>query len=152
MKPDEQPGIRFAGVDLVSLDFAVKGPLPEKIPAGPSFVFEAQLSEDSKILDVFLTTDLFGNVEDEEKPPVHLSFILHGRFLATEKPSMSLEEFAKHQAPAHLVPYVRELIASLTTRSVLPTFNLGPVNVVALIETGKATFEVSQVRKTAQEV
>ncbi len=152
MKPDEQPGIKFAGVDLLRLSFAVKGPLPEKIPLGPTFALEAHLSDDNRTLDLLLTIDLFGSVEEEEKPPVDLNFALHGRFTATEESSMSLEEFAKHQAPAHLIPYVRELIASVTTRSILPTLNLGPINVVALVKSGEASFEVTARRKDSQEV
>jgi len=65
---------------------------------------------------------------------------------------MSLSEFAENQAPAHLVPYVRELISNITARSCLPLLNIGPINVAALVKSGSARFEFSSPNKPSQEV
>jgi preprotein translocase subunit SecB len=56
------------------------------------------------------------------------------------------------QAPAHIIPYVRELIVDITTRSVLPTLNLGPINVVGMIKEGAAEFIIHEEKKDAREV
>jgi preprotein translocase subunit SecB len=147
----KQPAIRFSNVDLITLNFSVKGPLPEKITSGISFHVEGHVSDDSRMLDIFVEVDLFGKVPPESRPPIELNFILHGRFTKASEDGMPLDEFAKHHAPAHLVPYARELISNITSRSILPTFNLGPINVIAMIENGDASFELNSVEKKSVE-
>lgn len=153
MNENKHPGIRFTGVDLLKLEFGITGGFSgDSIAVAPSFSIEARVPEDKKTLDLFLAVDLFGNVAEEKRPPIQLSLVLHGHFEATETPYMALDEFAKHQAPAHLFPYLRELVANITSRSPLPTLNLGPVNVVALIERGDASFEYHLKEKDVQQV
>jgi preprotein translocase subunit SecB len=152
MEPDKQPGIRFEGVDLVSLSFAVEAVPRTPISYGISFGCNALLSEDKKALDVFLTTDLFGRLPENERPPIKFVCVVHGRFVAGEAQIMALQEFARHHAPGHLYPYVREIIASITSRSSLPTLNIGPINVIALIDSGEASFELDQKPKPTQDL
>lgn len=134
MDVKRQPGIRFTGVDLRSLEFRIHGQEVDKLTFGPSFEVESILSEDKKSLEVILTTDLFGRLDPGSKPPIDFRFVLHAHFESGSEPNLPLEEFAGKQAPAHLMPYVRELVSNITSRSALPTLNLGPVNIVALIE------------------
>jgi len=152
MDSSKQPGIKFTGVHLLSLEFKIKGKPESMIPTGLTFETKAELSEDGKALDLYMITDLFGDIEEPEKPPIDFNFVLHAGFEAAEQENLSLAEFARRQAPAHLIPYVRELIANITTRSVLPTLNLGPINVISMIESGQATFELQQRPKDTQEI
>jgi len=147
-----QPGIKFIGVDLIYLQFAIRGQLPKEIPTGIGFSVRRRLSEDEKDLDILLETDVFGDVKDEDRPPIDLKFALRGRYTADENTNMSMEEFAKHNAPAHLIPYAREVIANTTSRSLLPTLNLGPINVIDMIENGTAEFIIEKKPKEQEGV
>ena len=151
MDTDSRPGIKFLGVDLLELHFAIRGEVPERIPWGLSLKVTSEVSEDSKSLEVFLSADLFGAIKEEERPPITCAFTLRGRFEATEQMAMTMQDFAKHNAPANLVPYARELIANVTSRSTLPTLNLGPVNVIAMIDEGIAEFVLHEASKPSQE-
>ena len=152
MDTGSQPGIKFLGVDLLDLRFAIEGEIPETIPCGLRLKVASELSEDSKILDILVNTDLFGALEEEDRPPITFEFTLHGRFEATEQTSITMQDFAGHNAPANLVPYARELIANITSRSILPTLNLGPVNVIAMIDKGIAEFVIHEAPKPSQEI
>ncbi|MGI9255374.1 MAG: protein-export chaperone SecB [Salinispira sp.] len=46
----------------------------------------------------------------------------------SEPPNVSLPDFAKIHAPAHIFPYLRELISSTTARAGLPIVMLPPTN------------------------
>ena len=152
MEPNENPGIRFAGVKLRRLNFAVRGDVPKELPAGLSFEIDAQLSEDKTELMLLLDVDVFGAVPKDKRPDIDLNLRLVGKFEKTGEGGMSLEEFAKHNGPAHLVPFARELIANITMRSPLPILNIGPINVIALVERGIAKFAIHQDKKAEQQV
>jgi len=155
MSSERQPGIRFTGVHLLRIVFAIRGGPREDVGElhyGPSFKVSRKISEDKRRLDLFLETDLFGGVPEEQKPPIEFNFVLHGQFEVAGEEHLSLEEFAEHQGPAHLFPYAREIIANITSRSPLPTLNLGPINVVALIERGDVDFQMGFEDKGAKTV
>ena len=151
MDTEEQPGIRFLGTHLKGLDFLVSGSAPKPIRTALRLSIARDLSLDKSSLQVRIDGDLFGNLSPEERPPIVFTFSIVGRFAVTEHPNLSLDEFATDQAPAHLVPYIRELISNVTARSPLPTLNIGPVNVKALVESGKASFEFTESAKDEQQ-
>ena len=146
MKPEESPGIAFLGVKLLRLDFHFRGKPPEKIPASLTFAIKADIIQGKRLL-LHVDVDAFGGVPEDERPDIDLSFTLAGVFEKTTDEGMPLSEFAEYMAPAHLVPYVRELIANITTRSPLPTLNIGPINVRALVERGESTFSLQEEKK-----
>jgi preprotein translocase subunit SecB len=137
-----QPGIRFRGVHLLDLHFEIHGPLPQRLPTGIRFDVAARILRETKTLEVVLKVDLFGGLRKDEMPPMEFRFALVGRFAEAETPNMDLGEFARRHAAAFLVPYARELIANITARSPLPTLNIGPINVLALVEQGQATLVI----------
>lgn len=51
----------------------------------------------------------------------------------TKNPNMDLSMFINNQAPAHMFPYVREFITSLSVRSGIPPIILPPVNMASLL-------------------
>lgn len=152
MDPARQPGIRFVDVELIGLRFAVKGEFRTPINTGLNFDIKRFVSEDKKALDVFLTVDLFRNLKMEERPPIDFAFTLAGHFVVGDNPNMSLDEFGKDHAPAHMFPFIRELISNITARSPLPTLNIGPINVAALVDSGQAEFEFSSPPKHSEQV
>lgn len=152
MDNKRQPGILFKGVQLLGLTFKVRDEVPKQIPLGPKFSIEARFSEDETKLDLVLSVDMFGNVAKEERPNIALAFTLVGGFERVEEGNVSLREFAEYNAPAYLVPYVRELLANITARSPLPLVNIGPINVIALAKEGKAKIITGQSKKRSQQV
>lgn len=138
MDQEKQPGIRFLGVYLWELDFAITGPPAKRLQLAPDFDAEIEISEDGTTLDLIVSVDLF-----PEESPVRFRLKISGQFEVGEEPNMPLEEFARNHALAHLFPYIRELVSSTTSRSPLPTLNLGPVNLVALLKDKEAQLEIT---------
>lgn len=52
-------------------------------------------------------------------------------------PNMDIDEFMKSHAPAHMFPYLREFLSSLSVRAGLPTIILPPINILALTDASK---------------
>ena len=151
MDAHKQPGIKFLGTDLVSINFALRGALDPRIRYGIKFQTQCIISDDKKHLDIMLATDLFGDLPSDNKPPIDFKFVHHARFEVVGNESMPLDEFAKFHAAANLMPYVRELVTNITSRSVLPTLNIGPINLIALSETGQADFVLHEEKKKLQQ-
>ncbi len=152
-KPEQrQPGIRFMGIDLIDVVFRMNGPVPEQLRFGLAFEMVADISEDGKKLGFAMTTDLFGALKEEERPPINFKFAFVARYEADDDASVSLEEFARAMAPAHVVPFVRELVANITSRSPLPTLSIAPINVVALIGDGTADLTIRQAKKRTRTI
>ena len=152
MDNKQQPGILFKGVQLLDIAFKVRGEVPKPIPLGPKFNMEARFSEDGTKLDPVLSVDMFGNVAEEQRPDIDLAFTLIGGFERVEEGNVSLREFAEYNAPAYLIPYLRELLANITTRSPLPLLNIGPINIIALAKEGKAKLIMGQSEKKPQQL
>lgn len=69
---------------------------------------------------------------DEEVFNAVLTFV--GVFRKDVKnPNMDLSMFINNHAPAHMFPYVREFVTSLSYRSGLPVIILPPINMAALL-------------------
>ena len=148
MKEDQQPGIQFVDLALTRLHFECRDEeLPETLPLGLSVDYKHQIDEENGILVAILTWDLFRNLPEKQRPPVEFQFTMQAVFRSAEGAQMSLEDFARGHAPGHMVPFARELISNITTRSPLPTLRIGPINVLALIEKGTASLEATQRKK-----
>jgi len=146
----KQPGISFLGVDLIKLEFDFSPPRPEKLQYGLSFDNEASFSKDGRQLTYIMRVDLFGTMPEDRKPGIKFKAALVGKFESVGEGNMPLAEYAKYNAPGLMIPYVRELIANVTTRSPLPTLNLGPINVGAFLKGTDATTELGQSKKPTQ--
>jgi preprotein translocase subunit SecB len=61
---------------------------------------------------------------------------VEGQFSVAEgaKPSVNLDAFANRQAPAILMPFVREAIADATSKSRFGQVLIPPINVIALMD------------------
>ncbi len=148
MDEEKQPGIRFRGVHLAKLDFELTGPPPsQKLQFAPEFEAESEISEDGLILCLEVSGSLF-----PEDAPVRFRFKIDGVFEVSEDPNMSLDEFARSHAPAHLFPYIRELVSNITARSPLPTLNIGPLNLAALLKGKDSRLEITQSPKESEQV
>ena len=117
----KQPGIRFNGVFLSKLHFELPQLKPEE------FEYKLSIKDTFKIEGKTLIFTLA--IRLYEKFELELS----GVFETIEgEENFDLEKFADVNAPALLMPYERELISNITSRTPLPHLLLPPINIIAL--------------------
>ncbi len=125
----KQPGIKFNDIILSEIEFNRKPNKPDKPQIKISFEQKNNLFNDNKNLNVELLCEI-----TEEKKAFYLKCGMVGVFsIIEDKLNMSLEDFAKINAPALMFPYIREIISSITFKSGIPIM-LSPMNVVALLK------------------
>jgi preprotein translocase subunit SecB len=82
-----------------------------------------------------ITFDLFHDIKDS---PIDLNFTYIGHYSSEGEGSPTLQEFSKINAPAYIIPYARELIANITTRTgIIPTLIMPPLNIIELLKDAK---------------
>jgi preprotein translocase subunit SecB len=129
----QSPGIHFSGVVVDRISFTDVAP-SERKPDGLQFSFGIQRRhfENPDALEVTVI------VRIAPRPGEAISFKLEaavtGRFQKLDGPGvLSLEEFAKTNGPALVMPYVRELVTNISARTRHGTIIFPPVNVIALV-------------------
>jgi preprotein translocase subunit SecB len=146
----KQPGITFLGVNLMSLEFDAGPEVPDKLRYGPTFDTNRDFSSDGTLLTYTMRVDLFGAMPEDQKPRIKFKAELVGRFEYVAGGNMSLQEYAEHNAPGLMVPYLRELVANVTTRSPLPTLNMSPINVSAFMKGTDTKLHANTSKKAVQ--
>lgn len=121
MDKNKQPGIKFVRVYLSRLNYV----LPQVEPK--NFEYDLNLSDTFKInknkLIHTLTIQLYEG----------FSFELTGIFeTIKDEENLDLERFAGVNANALMLPFAREIISNITSRTPLPHLLLPPINLVAL--------------------
>jgi len=106
--PEGQTGITFDGVILSHLEFRRPPQPPGEQPLNIKLNAVRRLHDEGKRLQLELQFDLF----PDEKTAHGFVFkgMLVGEFSKTGDGGMSLEEFSRVAAPAHMVPFLRELV------------------------------------------
>lgn len=131
MDKEKQPGIRFDNVIMRELTFARK---PEVLPQSElkiDFQTSSSISPDKTQLVHDITcevSDLGGSFN------IKCSMVGFFSIISGEA-NMDLELFAKENAPALMLPFIREVIASTTLRAGVPPIMLPPLNVHAMVKT-----------------
>jgi preprotein translocase subunit SecB len=97
-----------------------------------TFKTKTSLSQDKKILNVTLTTTLF---EKTKNQPFVMKVSVEGIFKA--KDYKELQKFSKVHAPAHLFPFIREIIGNTTMKANIPPLLLPPFNFSAILAKDK---------------
>lgn len=132
MDKNKQPGIRFITVLLTKLNFE----LPHIKPS--EFKYDFSLKDTYKIEG----TKLFCILDISLYDKFHLE--LTGIFEAIKgEENLSLEKFAEVNAPALLMPYAREVISNITSRTPLPYLLLPPINVLAMKKSTKSKKKIT---------
>jgi preprotein translocase subunit SecB len=122
-------GINFVGISLTELNFKLnrKFKLPKDgIPIDIIFKTKNSFSQDKKALNVTLTATLF---EKTKNKPFMMKVSVEGIFKARDY--KELQKFSKVHAPAHLFPFIREIIGTTTMRANIPPLLLPPFNLSA---------------------
>lgn len=124
-------GISFKGVTLTELDFKLNKnfKLPKGgIPVDIEFKQKNFFSSDKKTLNVLLTAILF---QKKTNQPFVMKVSIEGTF--TGKDYTELEKFSKVHAPAHLFPFIREIIGNTTLKANIPPLLLPPFNLASIL-------------------
>lgn len=86
----------------------------------------------SKMLVCSLTAELFKTANKDGNAPFYLKATIEGHFESDD--STALKNFAAVNAPAHLLPFMRELIANTTMRASVPPLFIPPLNIKSLVD------------------
>lgn len=128
MDKSKDPGIKFERVFLSKLKYE----LPEVDPC--KFKYDVRLENKQKIDNGTLIYSLVVKLYDR------FEFELTGIFTSIEgAENLPLEKFAAVNAPALLMPFAREIISSITSRTPLPHLLLPPINILALSKKPETT-------------
>jgi preprotein translocase subunit SecB len=131
MDNKKQPGIIFTGTTIKKLSFELNSKFTQpKEPIQLGVHLEHKNNIIGNKLECELYIELFKNVENA---PFKLEIALLGIFEKSEQPNMELEEFGKVNAPALMIPYLRELVDNISSRTFLPPILLPPINIAAFI-------------------
>lgn len=121
MDKSKQPGIRFVRVFLSKLNYE----LPQVKPN--DFEYNLNFSDTFKIKRKTLICTLAIQLYDK------FQLELTGIFKTIKgEENLDLEQFAKVNAPALLMPFAREIISNITSRTPLPHLLLPPINIIAI--------------------
>lgn len=126
-----ETGIRFLKVDLTELKFQLNKDFilrKDGIEVKASFKIKNSLNKSKKSLVTSLSIELF---KDFKNAPFSLKATVEGTF--TGKSYQELKKFSKVHAPAHLFPFIREIIGNTTMKANIPPLLLPPVNLLALL-------------------
>ncbi|MCB5260067.1 MAG: protein-export chaperone SecB [Candidatus Cloacimonetes bacterium] len=133
MNKQEQPGIIVKSIHQRKCSFerrqGNRGPLANNF----AFKYGYRILDDGCGI-AELTLSVKG-INKESKEDIFDSEITYiGMFSYIEgSENMSMEDFLANNAPALLMPYIRESLSSLSAKAGLPVVYLPPINIVALL-------------------
>lgn len=136
MDESKQPGIIFKTIFLSKLKYELPKIEPNKFEYDLYFIDTYKI--EGNVLISTLTVHLYDRFELE----------LTGIFETKKgEENLDLKEFANVNAPALLLPYAREIISNITSRTPLPQLLLPPINVVAVKKKLKKKSEKKKISK-----
>ncbi len=126
--------IQYVKVDLTELSFKLnrgfKAP-KDGIEVKGDFKTKHSFSQDKKTLHTSLFVELF---RDARTAPFTLKATVEGTFKGEYE---DLKKFSEIHAPAHLFPFLREVIGNITMRANIPPLLLPPLNLTARLSRKK---------------
>ena len=132
MDKKKQPGINTVAIMLISDSFVRYPEIPRSVQTSLNFTYSYSCTPDGQGSGE-LTLKTTGRASENDAPIYEAEIKYVGIFQADkENPNMQIVEFMKSHAPAHIFPYLREFLSSLSSRAGLPTIILPPLNILAL--------------------
>jgi preprotein translocase subunit SecB len=142
MDKTKQPGIKFDGILLVKEDFWRDYTVPKGIE--PRLNFNFKWSENDKKFTAELDTSVTLQNENGDEV-LRLNSTWVGLFSIDEQlENMDIEEYLKTNSSALMIPYIREHISAITSKSGVGAILLPPINVLALIQSAKDSKDLDQ--------
>lgn len=119
--------IWYKRVRLLKLNFELNSSKEIETPCNVTVGFNVKSNLDKE--KHTLTTVLTGTLKTQTEPKLFtLEVAVEGIFEGDN--NEDLEKFSHFHAPAHLFPFIREVIANTTMRAGIPPVLLPPVNLV----------------------
>ncbi|NQV18821.1 MAG: protein-export chaperone SecB [Armatimonadetes bacterium] len=132
MDKKKQPGISFDSIILAKEKFWRNPSLPKELNINLDFKVKRSIENEKGIIEL----DTFLSLQDSEKVKhvkLELKYVGLFSIIESEK-NMELEHFLENNAPALLVPYIREQISSITSKAGILPVILPPLNILAIIK------------------
>lgn len=129
------PGINFVEITVSEHNFKLnkKFKLPkEGIPVEIGLNIKNSFSRDKKTLTTVLSAILFSKTKN---PPFKMKVSVEGVFIGDD--FKELQTFSKIHAPAHLMPFIREIVGNTTMKANIPPLLLPPFNLAEQFKTKK---------------
>lgn len=124
MDKNRKPGISFDNIILKELFFSRKEGFSDRPEMNMHLTSSASYSKDEDKL----TYELSCEVKDS-KEYFNIKCTMIGFFSVIKgQENMGLKEYSNLNAPALIFPYIREIIASTTTRAGIPSVVIPPTN------------------------
>lgn len=136
MDKNKQPGIRFIRVYLSKLNYELPKVKPKDFEYNLNFLDTYKI-EGKKLIST-LAIQLYDRFQLE----------LTGIFETIKgEENLDLGQFAKVNAPALLMPFAREIISNITSRTPLPHLLLPPINIIAIKNKAKSKSKKKKISK-----
>lgn len=134
MDKDKQPGIRTIAIMLSENKFIRYPEVTQSIKADLKFEYTYSCLQEGKGQgELTLFTKGTNSLNDSIVYDAEIKYV--GIFqMEQDGQNMEIDEFMKSYAPAHIFPYLREFLSSLSSRAGLPTIILPPLNILALTQ------------------
>lgn len=130
MDETKQPGIRFENIFLHKMSFSRSPEAIERPELSVALSSRAAIDETEKRL----VLEVDAAIEDNKSKSFQISCTMIGFFSVVEgEANLAIKEFAKFNAVALVLPYIRELIANTTLRAGLKPVILPPLNVKSVV-------------------
>jgi preprotein translocase subunit SecB len=128
MDTNKQPGISFDDIILKELIFSRKDGFSQKPELNVQLKSRVSFSPDEDRLIYEMSCGI-----KDKSDFFDIRCTMIGFFSVIEgKENMGLKEYSNMNAPAAIFPYIRETIASTTTRAGIPPVVIPPVNLTAI--------------------
>lgn len=132
MDKEKQPGISFDSIILAKEKFWRNPSLPKELNINLDFNVKRSIDDKKGIIEL----DTFLSLQDSEKVQhvkLELKYIGLFSIIESEK-NMELKHFLEHNAPALLIPYIREQISSITSKAGILPIIIPPLNIIAMLK------------------
>jgi len=147
MDKNKEPGISFDNIILKDLVFSRKEGFPEKLKMDVQLESSTSFSPEGDEL----VYELSCKIKDVNNY-FSIKCTMIGFFSVIEgKENMGLKEYSNINAPAAIFPYIREVIASTTTRAGIPPVVIPPIN-LRLLKQNQKNIKKANHEKGRQEI
>jgi preprotein translocase subunit SecB len=144
MSENQNNNINISTILLEELEFKRKPNVPDylidasKFDAGKlDFATSIERAFSEKGDALILRVRIAITEKDVAEPTFNLVCKMVGIFSQEESGSISLEKFAEYNAPAIIIPYMREVISSISTKAGIIPIIIPPLNLIKMINEAK---------------
>ena len=136
MDATKHPNIVTETVVLTESEFKRYPQVDKNVSLNCEFSYRKELIND-KNGQAFLTACITGANKANDEIAFEISCTFAGKYRIDKEPNMEMQKFLDEYAPAHLFPYIREYINSISMRAGIPPVILPPLNILVLLKLDK---------------